>query len=177
MSADAASDTAPSFSSFAEVRKYVIENADKIATPDYESHDYFCHGWLDENHLQRIGPIEERPALKVGDLIIYESINDDRCFYRYGIVAKIFLGTVVSNREIFVAYDVGPALVMSTHGSVVAARVEYYPPIRLCKNIARSEWMHADDTTFSLTQQNLNLQQQVRQAKKKIEELTALLKR
>lgn len=165
------------FKNLQEMRDFALKKANDIRKPDFESVDYFYHRWTHASGNLQSWNDEEVGSIEVGDLILYEQ-KDNHHFYRYGMVAKVFYGTVVTSREVFVAYDLGPAIGMSTRGdATVLIPVNHYSPIQFCKNVRDFDWVRANGDTLSLAMRSLNSEIQLGLANKKINELKSLLKR
>ena len=171
-----------SFKSIQDIREYSIENADRLEKPDYESPEYFYNRWAyaaSNSEQNQTWDTQEVPKMEIGELIIHRARNrhNEPSFYRYGMVAKICDGTVVSGREIFIAYDLGPAIGMSTNGRAIPFPVNPYSAIQLCQNVRDNDWLHANNNTFSLALRKLDLEIELTQSKNKISELESLLRR
>jgi hypothetical protein len=172
------------FKSFQDVRDYALRNADKIKKPLYESRDYFYGRWMHEiekYNENKAWDIEEPPKVEVGDLIVYRQ-RTMRHFYRYGMVAMVFSGSVVTSREVFTVYDLSPAIVMSTTGeSVELLSPNYHQPVLLSNmregTVSDSCWALANRGTLRELVRSLDSEVRLNLANKKIKELEALLKR
>lgn len=180
MAKDTENSTSTSIKRLNEIRDFVIENSGNVEKPEYESRNYFYGGWTDreiELVADQTWETEAFVPVKIGDLIIYDP-RDGRHFYRYGMVAQIFFGTVVTTREVFVAYDLGPAITLSTGGErVFSLPINQHIPTEFCKEVNSCEWVHASNETFSQVLAKLNYQIALERAKKKIVDIESLLKR
>ena len=165
--------------SLQSLREYAIQNEPNVKRPDFESTSYFYHRWIrsglpETNHWTT----ENIAEIRTGDLILYPVTEAD-CFYRYGMVAKVFYGTVVTTREVFVVYDLGPAVTMATDGQrAIFSPLSFVLPMKLCKGLtSQDNWIMASRENFELLLGNVDTKIQLRIAKEKMDMLESLLKR